>query len=123
LDGAQRDQIKSCKRLNFNGVLYTTSKNISKRVDYCVKVDLFYGLISEFIVVKNNVYVLIQRVDHLHSPFYDENNPQIKSQSFLCNITDKIFLSTLDKLKKVALIRVNDDLCFISDFSISHLFL
>ncbi len=23
LDGAQRDQIKSCKRLNFNGVLYT----------------------------------------------------------------------------------------------------
>ena len=123
LDGVQRDQIKSCKRLNFNGVLYTTSKNISKRVDYCVKVDLFYGLISEFIVIKNKVFVLIQRVDHLHSPFYDENNPQIKSQSFLCNITDEIFLSTLDKLKKVALIRVNDGLCFISDFSISHLFL
>ena len=115
--------MKSCKRLINDGVQLTTTKNVSKRVDYCVRVDSLHGLINEFITIKNKIYVVIQRVDHLYSPFYDENYPTIKSKSFLCNITEDIFFTTLEKLKKAAFIKVNDNLCFISDFSISHLFL
>ncbi len=123
VDGIDRSEMKSCKRLNFHGSLYTTTKNKSKRADYCVRVELLYGLISDFIIIKNEIYVAIQRVDHLFSPFYDENNPQIQSNTFLCNITDNIVLVKLQKVKKVAFIKVNDDLCFISEFSMSHLFL
>ena len=115
--------MKSCKRLINDGVQLTTTKNVSKRVDYCVRVDSLHGLINDFITIKNKIYVVKQRVNHLYSQFYDENYPTIKSKSFLCNITEDIFFTTLEKLKKAAFIKVNDNLCFISDFSISHLFL
>ena len=89
VDGMDRSEMKSCKRIKFHGSLYTTTKNKSKRADHCVRVELLYGLISDFIVIKNEIYVAIQRVDHLFSPFYDENNPQIQSNTFLCIINYK----------------------------------
>ena len=123
LENLDRSEIKSFKRLTLNGVLYTTTSNDSKKADYCVFVDSVYGQIVDFVKVKNKIYVVCQRIDHLLSPFYDEHFPQIKSKTFLCNITDETFITTVNKLKKVALIKINDDLCFVAGLSISHLFL
>jgi hypothetical protein len=123
IDGIDRCEMKSFNRLVFHGALYTTTKNKSKRADYCICVDTLYGLINQFLKIKNEIYVVIQRVDHLFSPFYDDNNPQIQSKTFLCNVTEDIILTKLVKIQKVAFIKINEDLCFISDFSISHLFL
>ena len=123
IDGIDRCEMKSFKRLVFGGALYTTTKNTSKRADYCVCVDSLHGLINHFLKIRNEIYIVMQRVDHLFSPFYDENNPQIQSKTFLCNVTDDIFLTKLDQIQKVAFIKINEDLCFISQFSISHLFL
>jgi hypothetical protein len=100
VDVIDRSEMQSCKRLKFDGALYTTTKNRSKRADYCVRANTLYGLINEFFVIKNEIYVLMQRVDHLFSPFYDENNPKIQSNTFLSNITDDLFFAKLKEIKK-----------------------
>ena len=74
-----RSNIKSCNRITIDGVLYTTTKNLSKRADFCVFIDPIYGLINDFIKISNKIYVL---VDHLLSPFYDINYPEIQSKTF-----------------------------------------
>ena len=92
--------MKSCKRLKFHGALYTTTENRSKRADYCVRANSLYGLINEFLVIKNEINVQMLRLDHLFSPFYDENNPAIQSNTFLCNITDEIFFANLTFMQR-----------------------
>ncbi len=80
------------------------------------------GLIDWFIIVEDKIHVILSRVDQLYSPFYDENLPKIQSNLFLCNITDDHFLTTINKLKKVVLIKVNENLCFMSNSTLNHLF-
>ena len=116
-------EFKSCSRLTYNGVLYTNTSNISKRCDFCVSVGSLYGLIDSIIVYESKIYFIVKRVDHLLSPFYDKKYPQTGSNIFLCNITDESFVTTINELKKAVLIKFNDDSCFISTTSISHLFL
>ncbi len=123
LKNLNQSEMKFCQRLTYFGILYTSTTNISKRCDFCVFVNPIYGLIDGFIIVNDKIYVILSRVDHLYSPFYDENHPKIQSNIFLCNITDDHFVTTINKLKKVVLIKVNEDLCFISNSTLSHLFL
>jgi hypothetical protein len=116
-------EMKSCTRLTYKGVLFTTSSNVSKRCDFCVVANNFYGLIDLFIITNNQIFVILTKINHLLSPFYDPKHPTIQSKMFICNISKEAFITTIDQLKKVAFIKINEDLCFISGTSISHLFL
>ena len=119
----KHSEFNSCSRLTYNGVLYTSSSNTSKRCDFCVSIGSLYGLIDSIIVFKSKIYVIVKRIDHLLSPFYDKKYRKTCTNIFLCNITDESFVTIINELKKAVLIKVNDDLCFISTTSISHLFL
>ena len=114
---------KSCVRITYNGVLYTHQLNSSKRGDFCIQVDGDYGLIEFFLVNEKAVSIVVRKVSKLSSPFFVPEYPTIQSKLFLCFLTDEYFLTTFDKIMKAMYITIEEDLCFISTYSMSHLFL
>ncbi len=118
--------LKCCYRLSFDGILYTTTKSNTKTCDFCVKIigeKESYGLIELFVFSNNNVTVIMKKVTHLLSSFFDPDHPELKSQIFLCNITNRTLTSRIEKISKAFLIDVGDNRKYISTFSISHLFM
>ena len=51
--------MKSCTRLTYKGVLFTTSANVSKRCDFCVVADNVYGFIDLFIITNKQIFVIL----------------------------------------------------------------
>ena len=114
---------KPCARITYNGVLYTHKLNSSKRVDFCIQVDGNYGLIEFFLVKEESVSIVVRRVSKLSSPFFVPEYPTIQSKLFLCSLTDEYFLKTFGKIIKAMYITIEEDLSFISTYSMSHQFL
>ena len=115
--------VKVCQRLLYNGVLYTSDSNCSKRGDFSILAEGCYGLIQYFLVNPYSVSVVVRKVSKLSSSFFIKEFPTIRSKLSLCFLTDEYFLTKIEKLQKVMYIKIADDLSFISSFSFSHLFL
>jgi hypothetical protein len=70
-----------------------------------------------FIITNNQIFVILSKINHLLSPFYDPKHPTIQSKMFICNISKETFITTIDQLKKVAFIKINEDLCYLWCFN------
>jgi hypothetical protein len=126
-DETNIDSFKLCYKFSFKGILYTSLSSDTKRCDYCIKTrdNNFYGLIEYFLYNESKVYVVCKKLVKLLAPFFDPENSEVKSKSILCNLTERQFVTTIDKLVKVFFIKVSDNNnnAYISSFSISHLFM
>jgi hypothetical protein len=99
--------LKCCTRLSFNGIVYTNSDTNTRRCDYCVKTvsqPEEFGLIELFVFNEVKVYVILKKTVYLISPFFDPCNPKIISQTFLCSLTKRNFITTIENISKVFLI-------------------
>ena len=118
--------LKTCNRISFNGIIYTNVKSQTKRCDYCAKTlepQENYGLIEIFVFNEVEVYVILQKITKYFSPFFDPIHRELKSKNFICSLTKRVFITTIENLAKAFLIRLPDDRMYISTFSTSHLFI
>ena len=65
----------------------------------------------------------MKKVVKLLYSFFSHKFPNLKSQMFVASISNEIFIEKVVIVRKAALIQVSEDLCFVTDFNMSHLFL
>jgi hypothetical protein len=117
--------LQMCTKLSFNGIRYTSSLSSKTRhCDYCIKTsDGEFGLIENFVFNEVVVYIVLRKITKIIDCFFDPLHSQLKSQIFLCKLTQRRVVTTIDKIAKAFLINVAEHKMFISTFSISHLFM
>jgi hypothetical protein len=54
--------------------------------------------------------------------FNSTSCPQIESNLFVCDISEQLFVDKIENIKKVVLINISKENCFVSLFNSSHLF-
>ena len=116
--------IKFTNRILINGVIYTDRKNKSRFCDYCIQANNGeFGFIWKILVTnENKVYFLLKKIVKLLDCFYYPKYEKYKSKTFLCCISHDYFIATIDSVKKVSFIKINEELNFISTFDMRHLF-
>jgi hypothetical protein len=117
-------KIKFTNRVSISGILFTDSSNKSRFNNSCVQLkNGDYGIIYKIVVTEERkVYFLIKRIVKLLDCFFNYKYPRYKSSLFLCSISDEYFIYTIDSVKKMFLININEELNFISSFNMNHLF-
>ena len=114
-------QIDSLNRLQYKGHIYTASSENTKFCDSCfMNSDVAFGLIKTFLYDKLNVYVLAKKMSVVFN--FNSENHSVKSNLFMCHVTDDFILAKIEDIKKCALIFISDTECYLSKFPISHLF-
>jgi len=112
------------RKIVLNGQKYTTCANSSKFCDYRIKTkNGRYGLIQLIIKVDDAYYVIVKKIVRMLNSFYSVNFPNLKSNFFLSSISQELFIEQFQNVQKAALIKISDDLTFVTDLNISHLFL
>ncbi len=82
-----------------------------------------FGIIHKIIVTEDkSVYFIIKRLVKLLDCFYNSKYPRYKSSLFLCSISDEFFIYNTDLVKKLCLIKIDEERIFISTFNMQHLF-
>lgn len=117
------EQLNVCLKIKFNGIKYNSSKILTKRCDSCfISKTNVIGLIDYFVVDNNKIFCLSRKIVPIFNSIYLINYPNIKSKLFICYITNEFFVEEIINIKKIALINVSSENCFISLFNSSHLF-
>ena len=115
-------ELKVYKKLELNGIIYTSSKAETKYCDSCFTTsEVGFGNIEYFFIHDDKFYVVAKQIVRLFNPFYWNELPHLKASLSYCYISCNINIQEVVFLKKCALIRI-DDRFFISTFNISHLF-
>ena len=118
----QNEEIIVYHKIDINGIIYTSSNQTNKNSDSCfISSNGFFGLTEYFFNHKEKCYVLAKKIVRLCNPFFCDEHQQKKASLHYCHISTEVFIEEVEKIKKLALIKV-DDSYFISDYSISHLF-
>lgn len=107
----------------YNGTTYTSYHNKTKRCDSCfINKNNQIGLIECFVLDNNKVYIIARKVVTLFNAFYDPSCPDIKSNAYACYISNEQFVDEIINVKKIALINLSNNNCFVSLFNSGHLF-
>ena len=117
-----KNELKICEKILYSDHLYTSYNENTKRCDSCfVTKSERLGLIKHIIIDDNKVYVVAQILCKLFCPFYCVNYPETRTSTFLCDISTDYFVEDIDNIDKAVLINLKDN-CYVSTYSISHLF-
>jgi hypothetical protein len=109
----------------YKGIVYTSIKNKTKRDDSSFIVNNNnnrHGLIECFVIENNRTYVIAKKVVPLFNAYISTVCREIRSQSFVCDITEQLFVEELDNIRKTIMVNISPHNSFVSLFSSSHLF-
>jgi hypothetical protein len=123
-DGSYIEDLAVSYIASFKEVKYTTTSDMTRFCDYCIKVKNVedYGFIKYFIKKDYCIFVFCQKIVKIHEPFYyDSRFKNYKSKLFICDITEEYFITKINFIEKVCFMKIND-LSFISTFRGGHLF-
>ena len=116
--------IKVTRKIILRNVVFTTSENNSKHCDFCVKnTKNEYGLIEKIIQVDDSFFFVLKKIVKLINSFYSPNFPNVKSHLTLASVSEEYFIEKIEDVTKTAFLKISNDLIFVSDLNISHLFL
>jgi len=123
IDSVKIDQLTTCKKIVYNGIIFTSESIKTKRSDSSfISKDNRIGLIQTFVIYKKTVYVIAKKIVKMMNAFKSTSCPQIESNLFVCDISEQLFVEKIDNIKKIVLINISRQNCFVSLFNSSHLF-
>jgi len=123
IDSVKIDQLTTCKKIVYNGIIFTSESIKTKRSDSSfISKDNRIGLIQTFVIYKKTVYVIAKKIVKMMNAFKSTSCPQIESNLFVCDISEQLFVEKIDNIKKIVLINIKRQNCFVSLFNSSHLF-
>ena len=123
IDSVKIDQLTTCKKIVYNGIIFTSESIKTKRSDSSfISKDNRIGLIQTFVIYKKTVYVIAKKIVKMMNAFKSTSCPQIESNLFVCDISEQLFVEKIDNIKKIVLINITRQNCFVSLFNSSHLF-
>ena len=116
------DCLKVYNKIIYNGILFTSTAINTKYFDSCFTTEKRkFGIIENFIMVNDKYYAIAKKLNRLFNPFFWQEYYSITASLHLCHISDDIFIEEIESIKKAAFLKI-DNKCFVSSFSISHLF-
>jgi len=121
----KKDELEICHKTMYKGIVYTSIKNKTKRDDSSFIVNNNnnrHGLIECFVIENNKTYVIAKKVVPLFNAYISTVCREIRSQSFVCDITEQLFVEELDNIRKTIMVNISPHNSFVSLFSSSHLF-
>lgn len=105
-----------------NGIHFNSINVKTKRCDSCfINSCNQIGLIECFFKENGQFYVFAKKVIQIFNAF-NSKKYKISSKLIACSITNQYFVENIINIKKVVLINISEDNCFVSLFSCSHLF-
>lgn len=113
--------VYKAEKITFKGHVYTTRLSETKYCDYCIESlsNGKFGLIDTFILFNDKLYIYAKKLSKLTNPFVEKN---LNSRFTLCFKTDEFLFESIENVKKIVFMDISTTDCFISRFSISHLF-
>jgi hypothetical protein len=121
--GRTIQQLNVFKRIKLDGIVFNSNKNITKWCDSCFKTNKNeIGLIDYFFIENEKVFCVSNKIVRLMNSIYLKDHLSIKSNLYLSYISDELFITEVRDIKKLFLIDINKNNCFVSLFSSSHLF-
>jgi hypothetical protein len=113
------DHLETFQKIKYNGIFYSSSKNLTKRCDSCIISNKNQiGLIDFFIVDTNRILCLSRKIVPMFNSYFLQDCPDIKSNLYVCYISDETFIEDIINIKKIVLINISDQNCFVSMFNI-----
>ena len=112
-------------KISYKGIIYTNYlTNSTKKCDSCIRNrQNKFGLIRCFVVQSQEVYIIAKKLTFIHTPYtYTHKNKKFLSKMSITHETNDFFIEKIDNLEKVALIKIDDNSCYVSIFRSSHLF-
>lgn len=124
-DGSIIDNLSTVNSVFFNEILFNTHHNKTRFDDSCIEVieENKFGVILNFIVSGDILYIFCQQIILLSNPFWNINITEIKAKMHLCYLSNQKFVVKLTKnLKKCLFYQLDDQISFLSNFQFNHLF-
>ncbi len=119
----QATQLTIFSKLIYNGIYFCSYMINTKRCDSCFTSSTgTYGFIEKFIQRDDKIFVIARKIVLIYNPFFSKNFPELKSKLNRCLVSNEYFVEEIQRIKKSFLIKPDDDSCFISSFTTSHLF-
>lgn len=120
--GIELDEILVFTKIDYNGILYTSSKIDTKNCDSCfTTADGIFGNVEFFFTCKKKFYVYAKKIIRLYNPFFWEKFPNRKASIYYCYCSNNIIIEEVCNIRKCALIFFEEKF-FVSTFTSSHLF-
>lgn len=123
------NEVVAIKSASVNNINFTMSNTNNKFSDYCVRTNANkFGLIQKIIRADNDVFVLVNEIVYLYSPFYLNDsqaaNRSLKSNVSIFSLSKNFFLENILNLKKIHLLNFDKtlNLLYVSQFEGGHLF-
>ena len=108
-------------RVTIKGTTYTSTNIETKFNNSCICVNDKYGLIEQVATKNNLAYVICRRIVKLHHLFYEPKNPLYKHSCFLGISDYEFFYVPVTQIRKVFLIKIDDDY-YVNYFKSCHLY-
>ena len=122
LDDDAIEELIFFNKIIYNSIIYTSVAIKTKYFDSCFTIgNNKFGLIENFFTLNEKHYVVARKLNRLNSPFFCEQNDSIISSLHLCHVSNNFFIEEIFEIKKSIFIQIEQK-CFVSNFSISHLF-
>jgi len=110
-------------KIIYNGVYFSSKFIQTKRCDSCfVSLNGKYGLIEKFFYNNEIFYVIARKIVMIYNPFFTQKYPELKSKLSICAVSGDYFVEEVRNIKKSFIIKPDDDSCYLSTFTTSHLF-
>ena len=78
---------------------------------------------KKIIQVDDSFFFILKKIIKLINSFYSPNFPNVKSHLTLASVSEEYFIEKIEDVTKTAFLKISNDLLFVSDLNISHLFL
>ena len=122
--GQKLDHLEIFHKLKHNGIIFNSSKILTKRCDSCFISKMNeIGLIDCFLIVNNTIYCMSRKVVPMFNSFYLKDSPEIKSNLSIAYVSNEIFVENITNIRKIVIINISQQNCYFSLFNSSHLFI
>ena len=110
-------------RVYLNNILFTDKSNKSKYCDFFVydKKNKMYGIINNIVFLENNSFAIIQRY-LFQKNFLDIKFSELNLNIFYCTPAELFFINNIEYLDKCFLYKISENLFYVNDFKMNHLF-
>ena len=89
----------------------------------CIFTAKKYGFIELIATKENQAFVICRQINELHHMFYDLNFKSLKHSCFYCDVSDSdFFFVPITEIRKVFLIKIDEDNFFVNYFKSTHLY-
>lgn len=113
------DSISIFHKVIYDGIVYSSSDRAGKKDDSCVHTPAGIGIIKSFHLKDKRVFACCQKIVPIYEPFYHDD---IQLSMARVSISNELFITQCNQLKKLLLIQLSENQAYISKYSISHLF-